>query len=264
MATVIGAHDDGMQTERHDEGFVRQGVSLETVRRFIHGLRSHLTTIGPAAEYMAADDVEQSVREEMAEIIGQSVERIEGMLADLGVIAAPGRVRYEAAATIVDMAEVSRRVVAGLSSQAQMAGVWLVADALPCPPVLGSDRALAQAVTNTLLLVLKVARRGDRVVVTLAASEAGGAKREVDLRVELEPTEDGRLSRSHPVEFEGVCLDAARIIAEQHGGTVADLTDRPGLVMRLPAAPTRIRPAVAAAGSAGAPSFQSVPPTRVR
>jgi hypothetical protein len=112
MATVIGAHDDGMQTERHDEGFVRQGVSLETVRRFIHGLRSHLTTIGPAAEYMAADDVEQSVREEMAEIIGQSVERIEGMLADLVVIAAPGRVRYEAAATTVDMAEVSRRVVA--------------------------------------------------------------------------------------------------------------------------------------------------------
>ncbi len=264
MATVTGGYDDGTQTEVYDDGIGRQGVSPETVRSFVHGLRSHLTAIGPAAEYMAAGDIEQSVREEMAAIIGQSVDRIEGMLADLGVIAAPGRVRREAVSTAVDMAEVSRRVVAGLSSQAQMAGVWLVADASPCAPVLGSDRALAQAVSNALLLVLKMARRGDRVVVTLAGSEAGGPRADVDLRVELQPAEDGRLSRSQPVEFEGTCLDAARVIVEQHGGTVAGLTDRPGLIMRLPAAPTRTRPAAAATGSAGRPSFHAVTPTLTR
>ncbi len=267
MATVTGGLKrdvEEMQTEGSDEGIGRQGVTPETVRHFVHGLRSHLTAIGPAAEYMAATDIEQPVRDEMADIIGQSVDRIEGMLADLSVIAAPGRVRREAVSTAVDMAEVSRRVVASLSNQAQMAGAWLVVDASPCPPVLGSDRALAQAVSNALLLVLKMARRGDRVVAKLAGSEAGGAQTEVDLRVELQPAEDGKLSRSQPVEFEGVCLEAARVIAQQHGGTVADLTDRLGLVLRLPAAPTRPRPAAAAAGSAVGPSFHSVTSTLMR
>ncbi len=268
MATVAGQHNrdgDRTQAEGPEEGIGRRGVAPETIRHFVHGLRSHLTAIGPAAEYMAADDIEQSVRAEMADIIGQSVDRIEGMLADLGVIAAPGRVRREAVATSVDMAEVSRRVVASLSSQAQMAGVWLVVDASPCPPVLGSDRALAQAVSNALLLVLKMARRGDRVAVMLAGSETAGPRTDVDLRVELQPTEDGKLSRSQPVEFEGVCLEAARVIAQQHGGTVADLTDRLGLVLRLPAAPTRPRPAAAAAaGLVGGPSFHSVTSTLMR
>lgn len=253
MATVAAGHDDGTQTERTDDGFARQGVSSETVRRFVHGLRSHLTAIGPAAEYMAADDVEQSVREEMADIISQSVDRIEGMLADLNVIAAPERVRRDAVGAAVDMAVIARHVVAELSSQAQMAGVWLVADASPCPPVLGSDRALAQAVNNALLMVLKLARQGDRVVVVLAGSEAGEPRTDVNLRVELQPAEDGRLSRSQPVQFAGICLDATRVIAEQHGGTVADLTDRPGLVMRLPAAPTRTRPAAVATVGARKP-----------
>jgi len=222
-------------------------VDAHTIRQFVHQLRSHLTAIGPAAEYMACADVAEDVRQEMARIVAQCVAQIEGLLSDLSVVVAPERAHSGAAAT-VDMVELVRAALARHMEYAQSVGAWLVLDTTEvCAPVLGNPAALEQAVRNALLLVLQVARRGDRVVAQLSAvSEAPGP--ELALSVELQPGDQARERGDELVDLSGVALDAARIIAEEHGGSLTAAPDRPGLVLRLPAAPAPVRRAAAAVG----------------
>lgn len=225
-------------------------VDAYTIRQFVHQLRSHLTAIGPAAEYMACPDVADDVRREMAQIVTQCVAQIEGLLADLSVVSTPERARCGSAAATVDMVELVRAALVRHMGYAQSVGAWLVLDVREaCPPVLGYPVALEQAVRNALLLVLQVARRGDRVVAQLGA-ESSAPSPKLALTVELRPGE-GALERcGELVELSGVALDATRIIAQQHGGTLEALPDRTGLLMRLPAAPLRLRPAAAAGAMA--------------
>lgn len=235
------------------------GVEGRTVRQFVHQLRSHLTAIGPAAEYMAQPDVNDEVRREMSGIVSHCVTHIEGLLADLSVVAAPNQAPSGSAATTVDMTEIARAAVMRHMDYAQSVGAWLAVDAAEgCPPVLGCPQALRQAVGNALLLVLQLARAGDRVLARLRSS-GGGPTMRLELRVELHPAEAGQARAAGPVSFTGVVLEAARIIVRQHGGTLGGLTDRPGLLIGLPAAPLQLRPA-AAVGGPGAGPFKESPP----
>ncbi|MCD6360766.1 MAG: HAMP domain-containing histidine kinase [Armatimonadetes bacterium] len=228
------------------------GVDALTLRQFMHQIRSHLTAIGPAAEFIAQPDVSDELRSEMADIVRQAVDRIEGLLVDMSVVVTPDRMETEASMVTVDLVEVARAAVRSQMGHAQTVGAWLVVDAAGgCPPVTGHPPALRRAVSNAVMEVLRVAREGDRVVVRMTPL-GNGTSTEIDLRVEIEPGGSGHQRSAEPVEFASVSLDAARIIAERHGGTLEGLSDRPGLVMRLPAAPLRLRPAAAAAGVIGA------------
>ncbi len=219
------------------------GVAPKTIRAFVHGLRSHLTAIGPAAEYMVGDSADPAVRDEMARIICTAVGRIDGMLADLAVLAVPERQGPGAPLCPIDLTQVARTVAGAHSTEAQEIGAWLVVDAAGSAEVLGHDRALHQVVSNALLLVLKLARAGDRVMLSLAAAEDAQLP-QVQLSVELQTSTDAG-HRREPVHFDGVPFDAACLIASQHGGTLDSLTDRTGLVLRLPVAPQSSRPAAA-------------------
>jgi len=223
-------------------------VDSATVRQFIHQMRSHLTAIGPAAEFIADPAGGDEVREEMLEIVRQAVARIEGLLADLSIVAVPERVYLGSVASVVSLEEVARAAVSGQMQYAQTLGAWLVVDADACPPVLGHDVALRQAAGNAVALVLRLARTGDRVQVRVRPA-MDGMRPGIELSVELQPTGGGERG-SRPPDFEGVALSAARIIAEQHGGALTIATERPALVMHLPAAPLNL--GTAAVGAAGA------------
>ncbi|HUS81433.1 MAG TPA: hypothetical protein VM283_09220 [Armatimonadota bacterium] len=247
MSSAMPGSAEAPQQRRHCAG----GIDALTVRSFIHTLRSHLTAIKPAAEYMAGPDVERSVREEMAAIICDAADRIEHLAADLGVLALPDRIRESDQQGAVDLADIVRRVVGRLAAQAQTMGAWLALDLdRDCPSVQGYGRALTQVVDNCLRLVLMMARCGDRVVIELRPVRCDVERPgEVDMRVHVQCADPARCCE--PVQFEGVAFDAARLITEEHGGTLRSLDDRAGLLMRLPACPLTCRPAVAAAAGAG-------------
>ena len=227
------------------------GIDALTVRSFIHTLRSHLTAIKPAVEYMAGTDVEVSVREEMAAIICDAADRIEHLASDLGILAVPHRMRENDQLGAVDLADIVRRVVARLATQAQTMGAWLALDLdRNCPPVQGYTRALAQVVENCLRLVLMMARCGDRVVIELRPVRTDeGLPSEVDMRIHVQSA--GSMRSCEPVEFQGVPWDAARFIAQEHGGMLRSLDDCVGLLVRLPACPLTNRPAAMAVGAGG-------------
>ncbi len=232
-------------------------VPARTVRQFVHQLRSHLTAIGPAAEYMAGPDVPPEVRSEMVQIVIQSVGRIEHLLADLSVVAAPERARPGAHARSVDLPALVRSVLLRYTDHAQSVGAWLVLDVpKQCAPVLGHPTVLEQAVDNALLVVLQLARRGDRVVAQLVDSD--GPNRELELTVALRPGEGGQRCCDKLQDLTGVALAAAQIIAEEHGGSLSPLPEGIGVVLRLPTAPMPPL-SVAAAGSR---ALDWLPPTQ--
>ncbi len=229
-------------------------VSRETIRSFSHRLRSMLTSVGAAAEYMLYSDIGPDVQTEMLGIVAEQTNRIHGLLDDLMVVVADPA--EPDTGSLVDLHTMARRVVRELVGEAQSIGAWLVLDTGGVvPPVLGDLGSLQQAVTSTLRSVMAVARAGERVVVMLEPPRNSGEIPAVEFAVALQSDDDRLQERAEALTLDNLSLDAARRICQRHGGGLTLMSDRPGVVCALPAAPIPTRPAAAAGTRDARPMF---------
>lgn len=222
-------------------------IDEETLSRFAHQLRSLLTAVGAAAEYMLHNEVEQSIRTEMLGIIAEQTARIDGLLEDFLIIsrAVPGQ---RGSASEVNLYHLTREAVRELAGEAHSAGAWLVLDAAGAvPPVVGYPGPLRQAVTGTLRGFISLARPGERVVVRLEDDCGGAGVRMVQLSVMLQSDEADPCAGRGQLRPTDLSLEAARRVCESHGGTLETFEGVPGVVCRLPVATLRLAPAAAVA-----------------
>jgi signal transduction histidine kinase len=212
-------------------------VSRDMMGRFSHRLRSMLTSVGAAADYVLTNEVEQNTQDEMLGIISEQADRIEGLLEDFLVVAAD-RCDHDSHDDVVNLYHVSREAVQTLAAEAQSAGAWLVLDACGGPStVFGQRPLLRQAVIASVRAIIGRARPGDRVVARLNDVIAVDGTSTVELTVTVEPQNDGDGRATGIVNLTDLSLDAASRICEHHGGSFELMDRRPGVVCRLPAAP---------------------------
>ncbi len=229
-------------------------LDLRAVESFAHRTRSSLTTIGAAADYLLGGDFDPNDHREMLSMIASEVTTIDRLVSDLLVVARQGGALDARLLSPVDLVGISRRAVRTLASYSQLVGAWLVVDAAQsCPPVLGDEDLLHQAVLSALRSVTSLARAGDRVVtsVTPVPAQAGQEAR-VKLVVRLDSLSNNEQDTPGALAADQLPMTAARLIAIRHGGSLDLLTDRPGILLILPAASYHQRPmaqAVACAGS---------------
>ncbi len=229
-------------------------VSRKALALFSHRLRSLLTCVGAASDYMLENEMERSVQTEMLSIISDQASRIDGLLDDFLVVASEDG-GSGAARSVVDLYTVARQVVRELAREAQCTGAWLVLDAAGMvQPVLGEGRHLRQVVIGVMRSVLVLARPGERVVAQLA--DVGGAPA-VELAVYVRSQDDRLADRARALTFDDLSLEAARRICEDHGGRCQLMTDRPGAVCRLPAAPLPADSLACASAGPGTRPFTS-------
>lgn len=207
----------------------------EVVNRFSHRLRSMLTSIGAAAEYLHNDELDRGTRTEMLGIISTQADGIEGLLDDFLVVqgelcgAQPG-------GNVVDMYHITREAVRDLAPQAQSVGAWLVLDAEgDASTVFGYRSLLRQAAVGSLRAMINMTRPGDRVVARLRRVR-DGEKLMVELAVTLESATDHERSAIDS-GCTDLSIDAARRICENHAGALSMIEGCPGVVCHLPAAP---------------------------
>jgi nitrogen-specific signal transduction histidine kinase len=230
------------------------------VEAFAHRVRSCITAIGAAGDYMLEANLPPEKQREMLYIIEDEVAAIADLLSDFLVVAGKSAVGDVGPLTSVDLSSVTKRMVHRLASNAQSMGAWLAADASePCPPVLGDEHLLQQAVLSALRSVLRLARAGDRVVASsLRPGPAqSGRGPQVELTISVEP-KDGegtagaaRRAGKPDLQLGDLPLVSVRMIAEQHGGEVSSLTDRVGISLTLPGAPLHTRPQAGALAYGG-------------
>ncbi len=275
------ARDDGQQRASQDATTPAEAGRLEVafgpalVEAFAHRVRSCITAIGAAGDYMLEANLPPDKQREMLYIIEDEVAAIADLLSDFLVVAGKSAVGDVGPLTSVDLSSVTKRMVHRLASNAQSMGAWLAADASePCPPVLGDEHLLQQAVLSALRSVLRLARAGDRVVASLRPGPAQSSRGpQVELTISVEPKDGegtgGAARRAGKPDLRGkpdlqlgdLPLVSVRMIAEQHGGEVSSLTDRVGISLTLPGAPLHTRPqagALARAVNGGAGPTLSV------
>jgi signal transduction histidine kinase len=211
-------------------------IEPETVSRFSHQLRSLLTSVGAAADYLLNNDIDRGVHDEMLGIISEQATRIDALLDDFLVVAKahPGQ---RGTPTAVDIYQITRQAIRALAAEAQSVGAWLVLDtAGAVPPVMGHHQPLKQAVIGSLRAMLSLTRPGERVVATLedARGEEGEKLIQFSVLVQSDGTELAeRVEGLTPTDLS---LEAARRICESHGGTFELLEGQPGVACLLPAA----------------------------
>ena len=221
-------------------------IERVTVTRFSHQLRSLLTSIGAAADYLLNNEPDRGVRDEMLGIIAEQTGRIDGLLDDFLVIATsqPGEAADMSA---VNLYHLTRGAVRELAGEAQSVGAWLVLDAAGVvPPVEGHQKPLKQAVTGTLRGLISLARPGERVVARLEDARSECGEKLVEFSVAIQSDDPRLAERAHDLMIHDTSVEAARRICEGHGGSLEMCENRPGVVCRLPAADVQIGPATAA------------------
>lgn len=242
-----------------EAGSLEVAFGLTLVEGFAHRVRSCITAIGAAGDYLLEAELAPEKQREMLYIIEDEVAAISDLLSDFLVVAGNRAAHDVGPLTSVDLCGVTKRMVHRLASNAQSMGAWLAADASePCPPVLGDEQLLQQAVLSALRSVLRLARTGDRVVASLQPRPAqSGGRPRVELTISVEPQDGegtgGAACRAAEPDLRlgDLPLVAVRVIAKQHGGEISSLTDRVGVRLILPGAPLHTRPQAGALAYGG-------------
>jgi len=231
---------------------VTEAKRVEAMRRDFVANASHELKTPVASILAAAETIRTAAVEDPGAVAGFAARlerdaarlaRIVADLLDLSRLEA-GSERTERVA----MEAVVREEAERFAAQARDAGIELVVDARPSPPVQGSRRDLALLVRNLLDNAIRYTDRGGRVEVAV-----GPADGEVLLRVS--DTGAGIPSRDLPRIFErfyrvdparsrgtggtGLGLSIVRHVVENHGGTVrveSELGRGSTFEVRLPAA----------------------------
>lgn len=211
-------------------------IEGETVSRFSHQLRSLLTSVGAAADYLLNNDIDPGVHDEMLGIISEQATRIDGLLDDFLVVAS-ARPRQQGSAAAVNLYQITRQAVRKLAAEAQSVGAWLVLDAAGAvPPVVGYHQPLQQAVTGILRAMISLARPGERIVATLEDARGNNGEKLIQFSVLVQSDETELSDRAEGLTPTDLSLEAARRICESHGGSFEMLEGQPGVACRLPVA----------------------------
>ncbi|MBD3293760.1 MAG: hypothetical protein GF393_12620 [Armatimonadia bacterium] len=226
-------------------------IEQETLTRFSHQLRSLLTSVGAAAEYLLNNNPDRGVHDEMLGIIAEQATRIDGLLDDFLVVTSAPSPR-PGGVSAVNLYQLTRQAVRDLASEAQSAGAWLVLDAAGAvSPVAGHHQPLRQAITGSLRAMISLTRPGERVVARLEDARGEDGERLIQFSVLIQSDDTGRDHRAEGLTPTDLSLEAARRICESHGGSFELLGDRPGLALRLPVATMQLAGAAAARSERG-------------
>jgi signal transduction histidine kinase len=227
--------------ERLDSAFASQ-------KRFVadasHELRTPLTVLRTEVEVALADPGASAAElRTTAEVVREEVQRFEALLESLLALAR-SEARALAREEPVDIAELTRRVVSRLQSEAALRDVVLTVE--PERAVVNGDRGLLEQLIFNLvdnavahncsggLAEVRVGPRGDSAALTV--TNTGPRVPDESVRLLTEPFH--RLERRRDRRGAGVGLSIVRAVAAAHGGRL-DLSARKdgGLVadVELPA-----------------------------
>lgn len=251
--TPLGVTSDD-ELGRMSAAFNQMAATLETQRelrrRLIHDLSHELNTPLSVVQLEAAGlrDGLQSP-EQAAEQIVQEVDRLRGLLTDLGALAETdtGEMRLNPEPAAV--ADLLTREVTRWQPRADARGVALSLEPVPNLRDVSVDRMrLSQALGNVLNNAIQSSETGGAVVV-MAASEPDQSVSisVIDDGVGISPADLPHLfdrlyrtdhSRERGITGSGLGLAITRAIVEAHGGTVTAASDGPGqgatITLRLP------------------------------
>ncbi len=225
-------------------------IDRNLIHVFSHQLRSLLTSVSAAADFMLHHETDADTETEMLRIIAGQSERIHGLLNDFMVVLSPQRQRCTACP--VDLDALVRQVVRELAAEAEAIAAWLVLDtAGAIPPVQGERSALHQAVTGAVRSIIRLTQPGERVIIGLERIGVPEGDAAVELTVAVQSDDEMLAERATALSLEDLSLNAAHRILSSLGGDLRLMPDRPGIVCLLPGAPVNSRPAVAASLSTG-------------
>jgi signal transduction histidine kinase len=245
-----------------DEMLERLDSAFASQKRFVadasHELRTPLTVLRTEVEVALADpDASAAELRATAEVVREEVQRFESLLESLLALAR-SEARALAAEEPVDVAEITRRVVARLQPEAATRDVLLTAERERA--VVDGDRELLEQLVFNLVdnsvthnctggfAEVQVGLRGDSAVLSVVNS--GPRVPDESLRLLTEPFH--RLERRRDRRGAGVGLSIVRAVAAAHGGRL-ELSARQdgGLVadVELPAARASRGPRLLGRGS---------------
>jgi signal transduction histidine kinase len=231
-----------------DEMLERLDSAFASQKRFVadasHELRTPLTVLRTEVEVALADpNASAAELRATAEVVREEVERFEALLESLLALAR-SEARALARAEPVDVAELARRVVSRLQSEAAMRDVRLTVELERA--VVNGDRGLLEQLIYNLVenamahnstggfAEVRVGQRGDSAALTV--TNTGPRVPDESVRLLTEPFH--RLERRRGRGGAGLGLSVVRAVAAAHGGRL-DLSARPdgGLVaeVELPA-----------------------------
>jgi len=212
-------------------------LDLQAVEAFAHRVRSCVSTIRAAADYLLGGSCDVHRHQGLLRVISEAATSIDRLLSDLMVLAQGNGVDCDQLGP-VDLVTVARRAVRDLALLCQVVGAWpTVHVPVPCPPVLGDEELLHQAVLGALRSVAALARPGDRVVASLqyVPGDAPGRSR-VELSILLDSPLMGAGPPVGALQAGDLSVAVVQLIAARHGGSIALRADPPGLRLSLPAA----------------------------
>lgn len=219
------------------EEAARRREAAEEERRLLVASISHDLRTPIAAIQAALEAVEDGIgdRQRLLASAQRDVSALTGLVDDLFLLAQLDAGRYEAPATVVDLAEVVDDAVEALLPTAAVAGVKLAVRTTGSRLVKGSDRELGRVVRNLLDNAIRHAPQGSDVRVDIG----GEAGRHVRVRITDEgPGFDEQIidiateafvrgddSRNRATGGAGLGLSIAAGVVKAHGGA---LVLRPG------------------------------------
>lgn len=211
-----------------------------------HELKTPVGALALLAESIEAGADDPAMVRDFASKIRKESERLSRLVQEIIQISRLQGADAVAVRVALPVADVVAEAIEGarLAADAKRIRVDLAAKA--SPTVLGDKELLIMAVRNLVDNAISYSEPGERVTVTLDASESLASVSVLDHGIGIEPNDAERVferffrvdaARSRSTGGTGLGLSIVKHVVAQHGGTV-DLWSRPGIgstfTMRLP------------------------------
>ncbi len=214
-----------------DEMLGRLEQTFEQQSRFVgdvaHELRTPLATLRTNLEVvMADDDATLADYREMADAQERALTRLEGVVADLLILARSGQ---PVAQTMVSLDALVEEVMCELEQRASERGVALRLESAEEIVVTGNERLLARVFSNLIENGIHYNVAGGEVRVTLERKEQWAVASIADTGIGISPEAQAHIfdrfyradsSRSRYTGGAGLGLSIVNAIVQQHGGQV--------------------------------------------
>jgi PAS domain S-box-containing protein len=227
-----------------------------------HELRTPLTSLTSFAELLADSELDRLTADQRdsVEAITRNAHRLHRLVGDLLLIA---KLELHSLPFQVEPVDLAEMVAAGVREHgpaAREAGLTLITDIPPGPPVLCDPVRVGQSLGNLLSNAVKFTPPGGSIRIsgtcdlngwTLRITDTGVGVEDADLRQLFTPFFRGLHAREHNVPGTGLGLVISRALIEAHGGTLTmSRAEGGGTVViiqlpfdRTPARPAALRPA---------------------
>lgn len=228
--------------ERRIAWMERLSLAGRALSQVLHEVKTPLGTIVLGAENVRAmlkrgEDVEEEL-----DVISQEAKRASLILTNFLEFTRPVEIELSP----LDLAVPVGKTLTAMRPRLEERGIEVEERLRPGMTVLGSERHLAQALTNLIMNAIEAMPSGGRLTLSLEPEGASAVVRVADTGVgldagELEGVFDGSPSLRPDAKGYGLGLGIARWIAQKHGGDLS--LESPGrgkgaaAVLRLPSRP---------------------------